>query len=239
VSVWAREDLTRAFARQLRDREAAIASGATAIGWKLGFGSAAAFRMLGIDAPLIGYLLRAGVVASGDAVPLTGWTTPKIETEIAVYVDDDVPAGASPDRCRAAIGAIGLAFELVDFTVPPTDAVEILERNVFQRHVILGRRCPYEPGSPLAVSIAVNGKTLAADANPVAAVGEIGDLVAHVADVVGRLGAGLIAGEIIMTGAVAPAAELAAGDEHVAWGSGLGQISVAATGEDAGLGDPP
>lgn len=70
MSVWIRTDLHDAFARQLRERGAALARGATAIGWKLGFGTPAALEQLQIDGPLLGSLLvgrRARMSWRGEA----------------------------------------------------------------------------------------------------------------------------------------------------------------------------
>jgi 2-keto-4-pentenoate hydratase len=226
MSVWARLDLREAFDRQLRSRDAAIVGGATSFGWKLGFGVPAAFVSLEIDAPLVGYLLKEDVLVSGTRVSVGDWTTPKIETEIAVFLGSDVPAGASPDECLSAVNGLALAFELVDFIVPPMDPVEILERNVFQRHVVLGERMPIGPVPP--VDLIRGGEITVAGADHAAALGELGVLLAHVSSVLSGLGPGLAAGDVVITGALAPAPDLVPGEIYAARANGLGEISLTA-----------
>jgi 2-keto-4-pentenoate hydratase len=224
MSVWSREDLRAAFGRQLSSREAAVAGGATAFGWKLGFGVPAALANLGIDAPLVGYLLGENVLGSGASVSLEGWTTPKIETEIAIFIGADLPAGAPPVDCVAAVDGLALAFELVDFVVTPSDPVEILDRNVFQRRVVLGERVGVRPLPP--VDLIRNGETIVAGAEHAAAVGELGEVLSHLASVLGTLGPGLAAGDVVITGALAPAGPLVSGESYGARADGLGEISL-------------
>ncbi len=227
MTIWAREDVGLAFAQQLRARQDDLAAGATPVGWKVGFGTPAALAGLDIDAPLVGYLLGGGLLPSGATVSLSGWTAPKIETEIAVHLAADLPAGAGADEAAAAIGGLSLAFELVDIDAALSDPIAILERNVFQRHVVLGPRRP--PGPPPLVDIVVDDQPAAAGADPSAAIGDLAAVTAHVADVVGRFGPGLKAGDVIITGAIVPALDLGAGEHHVARATGLGEIAIHAT----------
>lgn len=51
-------------------------------------------------------------------------------------------------------------------------------------------------------------------------------VVARVADVAGHFGPGLDAGNVIITGAVAPALELTPGESYLASAPGLGEIRL-------------
>ena len=226
MSIWRRAELRTAFASQLSARYQAITAGATPIGWKLGFGSVTAMAGLGIDAPLIGYLLESGVLRNGGRAAVGGWMDPRIETEIAVHIDGDVPAAADRLRCRQAIGALSLAFELVDLVIDPVDPAEILARNVFQRHVVLGQRGL--AGEPPLVTLQVGGRVVVSGADPTTVVGDIPELISHVASVAGELGPGLRNGDVVITGAVVPPQVLVPGEHYAARAPGLGAIELTA-----------
>ena len=84
-------------------------------------------KKLGIDAPLVGYLLQSGRLESGAVVDITNWGNPKLEPEIVARVGED-----------GEISAIGAAIELADLDPGAGDPEEILAANIFQRHVLLG-----------------------------------------------------------------------------------------------------
>src|SRR5437879_8385 len=88
-------------------RRARLARGERPIGWKVGFGTAAARAQLGIAAPLVGFLTDAGLLDSGATCSLAGWTKPMLEAEIAAYVDGD-----------GSIAGLGAAIELADPDAP-------------------------------------------------------------------------------------------------------------------------
>src|SRR5215204_4960310 len=97
------------------------------LGWKLGFGTEAAMKKLGIDAPLVGYLPAANRLESGAVVDISNWGNAKLEPEIVARAGDE-----------GEITAIGAAIELVDLDTSVGDPETILERNIFHRHVLLG-----------------------------------------------------------------------------------------------------
>ena len=93
-------------------------------------------------APLAGYLTDSGtLVSSGAKVAVAGWgKRAGVEPEIAVYFGRDLAGGADSRAVRAAISAVGPAFELVDLGDPTTDVEVILGRNISHKNVVLGPR---------------------------------------------------------------------------------------------------
>ena len=67
--------------RMLAVRSAVLASGVEPLGWKLGFGAPTAMTTFGIDRPLIGFLTRDRLLASGSSASVSGWTKPLLEAE--------------------------------------------------------------------------------------------------------------------------------------------------------------
>lgn len=206
-----------------------VASGERHIGWKMGYGAPAARERLGIKAPLVGFLTNAALVAPGATVPLAGWGKPLAEPEIALYLGKDIPGGASCDAVRAAISAVGPAFELVDVGVRSTDVAEILEGNISHRRVVLGDRDTSRAGGVmkgLTGRVLRNGVEEAVSDDPGGANGDMIDNVRLMADTLADFGEMLRAGEVIITGSIVPAPAVGVGDEIVFQLEPIGNLSV-------------
>ena len=199
------ERIARGMRIQLDLRRRRIASGATPVGWKVGFGAPAAMAKFAITAPLVGFMLDRNVVASGDTVSLAGWTKPVAEPEIAVEMRDDLPGGATPAAAAAAIGALGPAIELADVEIPPEEVVTILAGNIFHRHVVFGPRDRARAGGRidgLNARVRRNGTLHAETTELEANTGNLVDIVRHVADLLAACGERLAAGDVIIAGSV-------------------------------------
>lgn len=193
--------------RQLALRRERLAAGAAPLGWKLGFGAPAAMERLGIDAPLVGFLLDRAEALSGSTVSIAGWTRPVIEPEVAVYLAHDVPAGADREVAREAIAAVGPALELADLSFEPDDVERVLAGDIYQRHVVLGRRDAGRAGGDLdglTATVERDGARLASTDDLVALTGDVIDNVLHVARLLASLGERLRGGELIITGSIVP-----------------------------------
>lgn len=193
--------------RQLELRRERLAAGATSLGWKLGFGGPAAMERLGTHAPLVGFLVDRALLQSGSTVPVADWTTPVVEPEVAVYMGSDLPVANDRESVRRAIGAVGPALELADLSFAPDDVVAILAADVYQRHVVLGRRDEGRAGGDLRGLVGRVGRDDASSATVDDLQAVPGDLVAnvmHVATLLASLGETLRAGEVVITGAIVP-----------------------------------
>ena len=189
--------------RQLAERTRVLAEGQHGIGWKVGFGTPSAMEMLGTSAPIVGFLTDGRQVPDGGSCAVGDWGQPKFEPEIAVHLGRDLASGADLDQVRGAISGLGPAIELVDFDAVTKDVEELLATNVIHRCVVLGEADPARAGAVtdgLAVEVRRDGERIAGTSDPVDAVGDLVGIVAHVADVLGGLGTGLRAGEVIITG---------------------------------------
>lgn len=205
AAMWDDPRIARGMTEQLAKRRARIAAGDAPLGWKVGFGAPAAMEKFGITAPLVGYLLQSGRLASGATVSLAGWTKPIAEPEIAVTIGHDLAPGGDRAAAAAAIVALTPAFEFADAELPFDDPEAILEVNIFQRHVVLGPSDPMRAGgntAGLTGRVTRDGKESGRTSDPEANTGNIVDIVRHVADLLGAFGERLRAGEIIITGSV-------------------------------------
>ena len=207
--------ITRGLSAQLARRRARIAAGEKPLGWKVGFGAPAAMKMLGIAAPLTGYLMQSALLANNASVSLAGWTKPAAEAEIAVHMAHDLDANADRTTIQHAIAGIGPAIELADVNFAPDDVEKILAGNIYQRHVMLGACDTSRAGATLdgiRARISRNGNEIANTTDPQAATGGIIAIVSHVANTLAAHGERLRAGEIIITGSITPPLFVAANE---------------------------
>lgn len=200
---------------QLAKRRARIAAGDKPLGWKVGLGAPAMMEKLGLQAPIVGYLMQSALIASGGAVSLKGYTRPVAEAEIAVRMAATPKPGASADEVRGAIREIMPAIEIADMDVLPTpDNLDIiLAGDVFQRHVVIGDTTR-AGGSVegLTSKVTRRGALINTTTDPEALTGKAVDIVAHVAATLAAYGETLLPGDIIITGSITPPQMLEAAD---------------------------
>jgi 2-keto-4-pentenoate hydratase len=206
-------------------RDQAITEGAEPLGWKAGFGAPAAVAKFEIDRPLVGFLTRDRLLPSGATVSVADWTNPMFEAEVAAHLSSDIGPGATSAEALAAVGGWSVAIELADVTPPPTDIEEILAGNIFHRHVLLGPVVDALP-SPLSFSVLKNGEEVAATSDPEALTGELGFVLASMADTLTACGAGLRAGDIVITGSVVAPLAVENGSTWLTQAAAGGQIAV-------------
>lgn len=215
---------------QMALRKTRLDEGARQIGWKVGFGAPTAQVKLRLNRPLVGFLLDRAELASGATVSLSGWTKPAAEAEIAAYIGTDLPAGATRDEARKAIAAIGPAIELADVDLDPENIAGVLAGDIFQRHVIFGPRDIMRAGARLnglTAQVTRSGQDVPAPRDLETNIGDIVDIVRHVADVTAVVADGLRAGQVIITGSVTAPIMLDASDRGIEFAlNPIGAISV-------------
>lgn len=230
---WEDPRIARGMKEQLAKRRAMIAAGEKPLGWKVGFGAPAMMQKFGITAPLVGFLMQRGLVASGGSASLKGWVKPVAEPEIAVHIGQDVAGGGDRAAAAAAIAALGPAIELADAELPFEDPEAILKVNIFQRHVILGEPDASRAGGStagLTARLLRRNSEAARTSDPEAATGKIVDIVRHVADLLAAFDEKLAAGDILICGSVVPPGLVEADETAVAYAlDPIGTISVAFT----------
>jgi 2-keto-4-pentenoate hydratase len=215
---------------QLAKRRARIAAGEKPLGWKVGLGAPATMQKLGLQAPLVGFLMQRALLASGSTVSLKRYIKPVMEPEIAVCMADDLPAGASAEAAAAAIKEIAPAIEIADLDpVPATDNLDkVLEGDIFQRHVMLGPQTR-AGGSVAGLSSRLirRGREAARTTDPEALTGKLTAVVAHVANTLAAFGEKLAAGDIIITGSITPPVMIEADETEITHAiDPIGAVSV-------------
>lgn len=221
-----RKGMTEQFAM----RRARIAAGEKPLGWKVGFGAPASLQRLGLEAPLIGYLMQGALIASGGTVSLKGWAKPVAEPEIAVLMGRDLAANAAPEAVMAAIENIRPAIELADLNPPPEpgNLDSVLAGDIYQRHVLLAEQS--RPGGSVAdltSRLIRRGAEANRTTDPEALTGKLLAIVAHVATMLAAFGEKLSAGDTIITGSITPPLMLEADETELAHAiDPIGEVSV-------------
>lgn len=208
-----------------------VSDGDEVIGYKVGLTSKPMQQMIGVDSPDHGPVLGSTVYADGDAVSLSRFIQPKIEAEIAFVLGAGLRGpGVTLDQARQAVAAMVAAVEIVDsrfadWRIRLADTVADLASNgavaVSSRRVPLGDLDPRLIGMVLTRSgeLVDTGAGAAALGDPLA-------VVAWLANTLGEMGAGLEAGQLVMTGALHAAVPMHAGDVFRAEFDRLGPLTV-------------
>lgn len=215
---WKDPRVAAGFARQLAARREMLDSGASPVGWKVGFGAPAGLQLMQITAPLLGFMTDATVFGSDAKVDTANWERGIVEFEVAVYLGEDLGPGTSPETARAAIAAVGPAIELANIDLPLEAAgvEEIMAGDLFHKAVILGERDTRRAGldiTGVVANIVIDGRLHASTGELEAITGPYPWIVTTVADTLAAHGEQLRAGDVIITGSVIPPVPVGGGDE--------------------------
>ena len=93
-----------------------------------------------------------------------------------------------------------------------SDPQQILEANIFQRHVLLGPVTEGADPADVKLTVLVDGEEVAAADDVTEATGDLDGLVKHVAKTLKAAGAELERGDMVICGSIVPALDITPGD---------------------------
>jgi 2-keto-4-pentenoate hydratase len=224
--------IERGMQRQLHARTQALAAGAAHRGWKVGLSTPASQAAAGMTQPVLGFLTDATELGDGAEVTIGGWTRPTVEAELAILLASDVAGQADEPERRSAIGAVAVAIEVVDVTVPLDQLESLLAADIFHRHFLVG---PWSPGRAggdvdgVGIEAWLDGALIATTEDPCSVIGELPDVVGFVADELAAVGLRLTAGDTIMAGSAIPLTPVQPGQRLRVRGSTLGELTLSFT----------
>jgi 2-keto-4-pentenoate hydratase len=230
MNAWDHPLIQKGMTAQLAKRRARLAAGERPLGWKVGMGAPASMQKLGLQAPLVGFLMQRALLLSGSTVSLDGWAKPVAEPEICVRMMSSLGGGTTPDAALAAVKEIFPAIELADLDPAPTpdnlDAV--LEGDIYQRHVVLCGNTRFGSAtSGLTSRLIRRGAEVSSTTDPEALTGKLADIVAHVANTLAAFGEKLAAGDVIITGSITPPIMIEADETELSHAlDPIGEVSV-------------
>lgn len=221
-----------AYRIQARMIERRIAAGETVVGKKIGVTSKAVQNMLGVFEPDFG-ILTSGMVYPDDAeIPAGRLIQPKAEGEIAFVLKRDlIGPGITGADVIAATDHVCACFEIVDSRISDWDIriEDTIADNASCGVYVLGKDKvdPRDVDLALAGMVAErNGEIIVTGAGA-AVQGSPANAVAWLANTLGRLGTPLLAGETILSGALAPMYLFEPGDRLTMRVGGIGACSIA------------
>ncbi len=227
------DDITIEDAYQIQQRMLSrrIGAGEAVIGKKIGVTSRAVQNMLGVHQPDFGWLTDGMVYNEGEAIPMSTLIQPKAEGEIAFVLKEDIqgPGVTAADVLRATEGVMA-CFEIVDSRIRDwkIKIQDTVADNASCGVFVLGSALVDPRDVDLVTcgmvlekngEIVVTGAGAATLSSPVNA-------VVWLVNMLGSLGIGLKAGEVVLSGALGAMVPVATGDNLRVTIGGIGGCSV-------------
>lgn len=228
-------DLSLAYQVQSIWLASRLSAGASRAGRKIGLTSAAVQQQLGVDQPDFGVLLDDMRVAEDGEADSGRLLQPKAEGEIALVLGRDLDGEISPQSVRAAVASAHAAIEIVDSRVAGWDITitDTVADNASSGLFVVAEHGAGVDDIDLAaatMTLRHNGTEVGAGTgaatmgHPLAALGWL-------ATVSQKYGDPLRAGEVVLSGALAPMMPVAPGDRVEVDISGLGSVRVRFSGK--------
>jgi 2-keto-4-pentenoate hydratase len=177
------------------------------IGWKMALNAPAIMEALGLREPALGWLSRERVAAGDHS--LEGSANPAVEPELLLEAGE-----------AGAVARMGVALEVVDLDRPLQEVEEVIAGNVFHRAVALGELGPVSDPGEAVFRLNDEERGRVAEFEPPA------ETLAFVDRFLRELGEELRPGELVIAGALVPAAQVAAGDVAELQVERLGAVSL-------------
>jgi 2-keto-4-pentenoate hydratase len=208
-----------------------VAQGAAVRGRKVGLTARAMQRLLGVDQPDFGHLLDTMFFASGERIDADRFLQPRVEPEIAFVLKQALEGPrVTPVDVVKATDFVVASLEVIDSRIRDwkITLVDTIADNASSAGVVLASN-PVLPGAldlRLAGCNLYRNGALAASGAGGAVLGDPVRAVAWLANVLGRTGESLRAGDVVLPGSCTAAVPIAAGDSVHAEFAGIGTVHI-------------
>lgn len=222
-------DIDAAYAVQKINTERALGSGRRLVGRKIGLTSLAVQKQLGVDQPDFGMLFADMAFADGEEMPWSRLMQPKCEAEVALVMARDLRDErlTMVDLIEATAYVLP-AIEVVGSRIANWDIriTDTIADNASSGLYVLGNR-PVRPGD---VDLRLAGMVMERRGEPVsfgagaACLGHPFNAALWLARTMARVGSPLVAGDVVLSGALGPMVAANPGDVFEARIEGLGSV---------------
>lgn len=227
---WPDIDVATAYAAQKAFVRSKLDAGERLVGYKLGLTSRNKQRAMGVEAPLYGRVTSSMLSTYGDPIPFDRFIHPRVESEIAFLLKDDVTAPATVTSVLAATDLVYGAVDVLDsryrgFKFTLTD---VIADNASAGAFYLGpvaRRPEDLELHLIGCVVRVDGE-VAMTAAGAAVMGHPAASVAWLANQLAAEGETLKAGQLIFSGGVTAPVPVVPGGSVTFEFDGLGAIEV-------------
>ena len=205
-----------AYQIQLRMIQRRLDAGETIVGKKIGVTSKVVMDMLKVNQPDFGQMTSSMVFNEGEAIRADSMIAPKAEAEVAFVLKSDLmgPGVTAADVLRATDFVVP-CFEIVDSRIRDwkIKIQDTVADNASCGVFTLGglRKSPRQLDLALAGMVLEKNGEVISTSTGAAVQGSPANAVAWLANTLGRLGIGLKAGEVILSGSQSPLVPVKAG----------------------------
>jgi 2-keto-4-pentenoate hydratase len=223
------DDVDAAYAVQAELRDRRIRRGGRVVGRKIGLTSPAVQRQLGVDQPDFGILFADMQIPNGGTMRADRLLQPKVEAEIAFLITKDLVGHFTAANVPDAVGSVMAALEIVDSRIAgwDIDLVDTVADNGSAGLFVLGgvRRnlADIEPKN-VRMRLTINGEMASAGSGS-ECLGDPMEALLWLARTAQQLGDPIQRGEVVLSGALGPMAQVAPGDEVQADLTELGAVA--------------
>lgn len=189
-------------------------------------------QLMGITHPCGGAIFARTIHAAPARIAKNDFVNLRIESEIALKLGDDMPAGQAPwtaDSVVPFVAGAMPAYELIEdrnAVYTETNAVSMIVENCWNGGVVIGAPKPVSPQAIIGVTgrQTLNGKQIGEgkSENPFATLAWLANLLAE-------RKRDLKAGMVVITGSLIPTFSIQAGDRCVFTVEGLGECVMDVT----------
>jgi 2-keto-4-pentenoate hydratase len=207
-------------------------NGATPVGYKVGLTSPRMQAMCRIDQPIAGVVLSGRVHPSGSSIKLAPFVHVGLEFEVGIRMGKDLKPGKEPfNRADVARGveAVCPAYELIEdrgADYKKLDVLELVAENSWNGGIVLGEfRTAWPDLAAIEGVVELNGARID-QGHGRDVLGHPFEPLAWLANHLGQRGGMLRAGDIVLTGSMAPTRFPKAGDRFRFTLAGLGSVTA-------------
>jgi 2-keto-4-pentenoate hydratase len=209
--------LADAYAVQELNTREALSQGRRLVGRKVGLTSQAVQQQLGVDQPDFGMLFADMEVLDGGEIDCSRLIQPKAEGEIAFVLGRDLPhADCTLGELMSAVDYLLPALEIVDSAIADwkISLADTVADNASSALYVLGK----QPTRLSALDLRLEGMLLEKNGAPAsigvgaACLGNPLDACLWLARTMAQAGRPLLAGDVLLSGALGPMTPVVAGD---------------------------
>ena len=218
-----------AYAVQEINTQRKLQAGGRLVGRKIGLTAKAVQKQLGVDQPDYGMLFADMAVADGEPVRWSRLMQPKVEAEVALVMEHDLPEpGISMAQMLRGVAFALPAIEIVGSRIADWNIrfVDTVADNASSGLFVLGNTPVPLHGLDLRLAGMVmerKGEQVSLGAGA-ACLGHPLNAALWLANKMAELGRGLKAGDVVLTGALGPMVPVNPGDVFEARIQGLGSV---------------
>jgi len=221
-------DIAAAYAVQTQIVDHFVAHGRRVVGRKVGLTSPAVQKQLGVDQPDFGVLFDDMNCPPGSLIDMTRLLQPRVEAEIAFVLSRNIDAAVTAQSVRHYVECAAPALEIVDSRIERWDITfgDTVADNGSSGLYALGDTvmvADLPDLTEVTMSMTENGEAVSQGVGS-ACLGSPWEALAWLANTCRAVGAGLTAGEVVLSGALGPMVAVKPGSTYTAAISGIGVI---------------